>query len=133
MNERREAEVDNAVAVSGISFEGADMPELLSAFERLKEAIIKAKANGGGAVDTDVLFGLRWKVSGAIPAEILAGSSNLKFKFAGRLRGPEGRARVPAAAVRAGTAAGASATVAPLALRSRSGTGRLDRMSHWRN
>ena len=39
------------------------MPELLSAFEGLKEAIVKAKANGGGgAVDTDALFGLRWKV-----------------------------------------------------------------------
>ena len=132
MNERKEA-VDKVAAVSGISFEGVDMPELLSAFERLKEAIVKAKANGG-AVDTDALFGLRWKVSSAtaIPAEILAASSSLKFKFAGRLRSPEGRARVPAAAVRAGTAAGASATVAPLALRSRSGTGRLDRMSHWK-
>ena len=90
MNERKEA-VDKVAAVSGISFEGVDMPELLSAFERLKEAIVKAKANGG-AVDTDALFGLRWKVSSAtaIPAEILAASSSLKFKFAGRLRSPEG-------------------------------------------
>ena len=69
MNERREAEVDNVAAVSGISFEGVDMPELLSAFERLKEAIVKAKANGG-AVDTDALFGLRWKVSGAMQSQL---------------------------------------------------------------
>ena len=63
VKERRET-VNNIGGVSGISFTGAEMPELLSAFEKLKKAIVKAKANGvgGGAVDTDALFGLQWKV-----------------------------------------------------------------------
>ena len=121
LNERKEAALGNAAASSAISFEGAEMPELLSAFERLKAAIVKAKENGGhSAIDTDALFGLKWKVCEYFNI-IVGGKFKFKIQISGRLRGTAGGACFAATTAGAGRTAGAPAAVAPLPLRGRPG------------